>query len=63
MPPREEDQENLAQDVGGGDVEVVFQSWNGDVAVYLRPQISKSSWTRRRPKKNLRFVPCTPGQP
>ena len=24
MPPREEDKEDLSQDVGGGDVEVVF---------------------------------------
>ncbi len=33
MPPGKEDKEEFAQDVGGGDVEIVFQSWEGDVAV------------------------------
>lgn len=40
MPPREKDEENLAQDVGGRDVEIVLQSWDGDVAVYLQSQVS-----------------------
>lgn len=53
MPPREEDKKNLAQDVGGRDVEVVFQSWDGDVAVYLRSRISKSSCFRRRKQHTL----------
>ena len=47
MPPREEDKEDLSQDVGGGDVEVVFQSWDGDVSVYLGSRIrtnSPGSW-------------------
>lgn len=33
MPPRKEDKENLAQDVGSRDVEVMFESWDGDVAI------------------------------
>ena len=35
MAPGEEDEEEFAEDVGGGNVEVVFQGWDGDVAVYL----------------------------
>lgn len=42
MPPREEDQENLAQDVGGRDVEVVFQSWDGYVSIYLRLMLANA---------------------
>jgi len=33
MPPWEEDEEEFAQDVGGGDIKIVLQSWEGDVAV------------------------------
>ena len=42
MPPREENEENLSQDVGGRDVEVVFKSWDGDVTIYLRRHIRKT---------------------
>ena len=35
MAPGEKDEEKLAEDVGGCNVEVVFQSADGDVAVYL----------------------------
>ena len=35
MPPREEDEEEFAKDVGGCDVEVMFQGADGDVAVDL----------------------------
>lgn len=38
MAPGEEDEEELAEDVGGGDVEVMFQGGDGDVAVYLLEQ-------------------------
>ena len=61
MPPRKEDKEDLAQDVGGRDVEVMFESWDGDVAIYLWPHISHRSRIRRR--KTVRFVPCIPDRP
>ena len=35
MAPGEEDEEEFAEDVGCADVEVVFQGWDGDVAVQL----------------------------
>jgi len=33
MAPWKEDEEEFAEDVGGGNVEVVFQSWERDIAV------------------------------
>lgn len=35
VAPGEEDEEEFAEDVGGGHVEVVFQGGDGDVAVQL----------------------------
>ena len=35
MPPREKDEDNLAQNIGGRNVEVMFQSWDGNVAINL----------------------------
>ena len=43
MSPGEEDKEDLSQDIGGGDVEVVFQSRNRDVAVQLPSHIRTKS--------------------
>ena len=61
MPPREENKEDLAQDVGCRHIEVVFEGWDGDVAIYLRPHVSKHLWFRGC--RNKRFVPCTPDRP
>ena len=43
MPPGEEDEEDLSQDVRGRNVEVVFQSWNGYVAIQLPSHVRKNS--------------------
>ena len=62
MAPREENKENLSQDVGGRDVEVVFESRDGDIAIYLRPHIREKTSILRRPG-DVRFVPYTPDRP
>lgn len=35
MPPREEDEEEFTEDVGGRNIEVVFQRGDGNVAIDL----------------------------
>ena len=53
MPPGEEDEEDLSQDVGGRDVEVVFQSWNGDVAIQLPSHVRIKSIVCKNEKHTL----------
>lgn len=35
MPPWEKDESEFIQDVGVGNIEVVFESWYGDIAIEL----------------------------
>ena len=65
MPPGKEDEEEFAQDVGGCDVEVVFQGADGDVAVDLCKSCFSSltglvavTWS-----VYLHSAPCNPARP
>ena len=61
MPPWKENEKKFAKNVGRRDVEVVFQRWQRDVAVYLMLLISRTIISEGLDLL-LRFVPCTLGR-
>lgn len=66
MPPREEDEQEFAQHVRGGDVEVVFKGADGDVAIDLHKSwFSTLHWPQIAATCSacLHFAPYTPARP
>lgn len=58
MPPWKENEKKFAENVRRRDVEVVFQRWERDVAVYLKVLISRT-FTSQELYLLSRSVPCT----
>lgn len=62
MPPREKDKKDFIQDVGVGNVEVVFERGDRDVAIELQSDYV-NMFAIVLVNGNLRSVPCTLAQP
>ena len=63
MPPREKDEEDFIQDVGVGDVEVVFERGDRDVAIELQGGYVNRFAIVLINGQYSRFVPCILVQP